>query len=67
MEVLAEVGENTIGLRWGEVVERDGVVSECLVDSKAKALVLEIADELVEEGGGDGADGHHNDKFLEVN
>lgn len=67
MEVLGEVGENTIGLRWGEVVERDGVVSECLVDSKAKALVLEIADELVEEGGGGGVDGHHNDKFLEVN
>ena len=67
MEVLGEVGENTIGLRWGEVVECDGVVSECLVDSKAKALVLEIADELVEEGGGGGVDGHHNDKFLEVN
>ncbi len=45
-------------------MERDGVVCECLVDSKAKALVLEIADELVEEGG---VDGHHNDKFLEVN
>ena len=61
MEVLGEVGENTIGLRWGEVVERDGVVSECLVDSKAKALVMEIADELVEEGGGGGVDGRHND------
>ena len=61
MEVVGKVVEKTIGLRCGKVVERDGVVSECVVDSKAKALVLEIADELVEEVDGGGVDGRHKD------
>ena len=61
MEVVGEVVEKTIGLRCGKVVECDGVVGECVVGGKAKALVLEIADELVEEGGGGGVDGRHKD------
>ena len=67
MEVVGEVGEKTIGLRCGKVVDCDGVIGECVCGGKAKALVLEIVDELVEEDGGGGVDGRHNDEFLEVN
>lgn len=49
-----------------EVIEGDGVVGvvEGVVDGEAQLLVLEVGEELVEEGSGGGVDSSHSVYFF---
>ena len=68
VEVFGEEGDDGRALVGSEVVEGDGVVGvvEGVIDGEAQALVLEVGEELVEEGSGRGVDGCHSDEFFEV-
>ena len=64
--MFGEEGDDGRGLVGSEAVEGDGVVGvvEGVIDGEAQALVLEVGEELVEEGSGGGVDGCHSDEFF---